>query len=116
MLVALAITNDSLANHFGHCQYFEIYEVFENKSFIKQENIINPPHQKNFLPKFLNQHNIEVLITGSIGSMAIQGLNDLGIEVISGVSGKPEDIINQYIKKTLNSTNEPCKEHSHHNH
>lgn len=116
MLIALAISNNSLASHFGHCEYFKIYDVSDDNNLIRKDDIKNPPHQKGFLPKFLNDHNIKVLITGNIGSMAVKGLNDLDIEVISGVFGNPEDVIEKYLNKTLVSTNEICEEHTHHNH
>lgn len=113
MRVALAVDNNMITEHFGHCEYFVIHEI-EGKEVKGTEIVKNPPHQKGFLPKFLKQHSVDVVITGNIGKMAIGNLESLGIECYLGVHGEMQDILNRYLEGTLESGSEVCSEHMHH--
>lgn len=112
MKVALSTKNNMITNHFGHCDYFVVYEVVDNEikgsSFIK-----NPPHQKGLLPKFLRENGVDVVIAGGIGKMAVDLLNQLGIECYLGVEGEASEVINKYLNGGLKSTGEPCSDHQH---
>ena len=114
-VVAIAVKDELIAQHFGHCDYFNIFEV-ENQNILKEYQIKNPPHQKGALPNFLYQNNVNVVITGNLGEMAVNNLNNLGIEAIRGVQGNPKNIISEYLNDTLASTDVICDEHQHHNH
>ncbi|HOO43658.1 MAG TPA: NifB/NifX family molybdenum-iron cluster-binding protein, partial [Bacillota bacterium] len=74
----------------------------------------NPPHQRGFLPKFLKDHNIDVVITGNIGKMAVSNLETLGIECYIGIHGNMVDVLQSYLDGTLVSSQEVCTEHQHH--
>jgi len=114
-LVAIAVKDELIAQHFGHCDYFKIFEI-ENKKVLREYQIKNPPHQKGALPNFLYQNNVNVVITGNLGEMAVNNLTNLGIEAIRGVDGNPEDVIAKYLNDNLESSNIICDEHQHHNH
>ncbi len=115
MRVAIAVENGQISSHFGHCEQFMVYNISENE-IMSTEIIKNPPHQKGFLPKFLNEHNINCLITGNIGAMAVNLLDELGIETIRGCRGSADEVISKYLSNSLESTNEICEEHAHHKH
>lgn len=110
MRVALAVDNNMITEHFGHCEYFVVYEV-ENKEIKGSEIIKNPPHQKGALPKFLKSHNIDVIITGNMGKMAVELCTNNGIECYRGVNGQLVDVINSYVDGTLVSDNSICDQH-----
>jgi predicted Fe-Mo cluster-binding NifX family protein len=114
MRIALAVDNNMVTQHFGHCEYFVVYEV-ENKEIKGSEIIKNPPHQKGYLPKFLKENNINTLITGNIGQMAVNLMNELNIECIKGVSGDIIDVIHSYIDGSLETSDKVC-DHEHHDH
>ncbi|MDC7243531.1 MAG: NifB/NifX family molybdenum-iron cluster-binding protein, partial [Sphaerochaetaceae bacterium] len=103
-----------VAEHFGHCEYFVVYEV-ENKEIKGSEIIKNPPHQKGALPKFLKGHEINVLVTGNMGKMAVNLCNELGIECYRGAEGDPVEVINSYLAGTLVSDDSECN-HDKENH
>lgn len=114
MRVALAVDNNMVTEHFGHCEYFVIYEV-ENKEIKESEILKNPPHQKGLLPKFLKENNVNVVITGNMGKMAINLMNSLGIECYRGVKGNLVDVINSFVNGTLESADLECNQHQHGN-
>ncbi len=115
MRVALAVDNNMITEHFGHCEYFVIYDI-EGKENKGSEIVKNPPHQRGFLPKFLKQHNVDVVITGNIGKMAVNNLKAMDIECYLGVTGNIVDILNSYLDGTLESKEEVCNQHNHHEH
>ena len=86
MRVALAVDGKNVTEHFGHCEKFVVFTI-ENQTIVNQEDIQNPPHQKGLLPKFLKEHNIDVVLVGNMGQMAVELIKQLGIEALRGVSG-----------------------------
>ncbi len=113
MKIAIAVDQSQAANHFGHCQFFVVYEV--DNCEIKDESIIeNPPHKKDFLPGFLKEKGINLVITGNIGQRAINLLEGFDIEVITGATGSSKDIIQKFLNDELVSTNSGCTEHENH--
>ncbi|MGE4572039.1 MAG: NifB/NifX family molybdenum-iron cluster-binding protein [Candidatus Izemoplasmatales bacterium] len=112
MKVALSTKNNMVTEHFGHCDYFIVYEI-ENKEIIGSFLIKNPPHQKGHLPKFLKENGIDVVIAGGIGAMAVNLLEELNIQVIMNVCGHADEVIKKYINNELKSNGEPCSDHHH---
>jgi predicted Fe-Mo cluster-binding NifX family protein len=115
MRIAIAITRDSIAEHFGHCDHFNVYEI-DGKEVIKEEQIKNPPHVKGYLPNFLSERKIDVLITGNIGEMAVKGLEEFNIKTLRGVKGTPIEVLKCYLEDTLITSDGVCNEHQGHNH
>lgn len=112
MKVALSTKNNMITNHFGHCDYFVVYDI-QGKEILGSSLIKNPPHQKGLLPKFLKENDVDVVIAGGIGQMAVDLLNQLGIECYLGVEGEATEVIEKYLNGGLKSTGKPCTDHSH---
>lgn len=111
--IAVASENEIVTQHFGHCINFNIFEV-EDKKIIKSESIDNPGHRRGFLPNFLNDMGVKVVISGSMGRGAIDIFNEKGIEVIVGARGNAKEAVEAYLKGSLKSTGSVCHEHQHH--
>ena len=112
--VAVASEKDMVTEHFGHCANFNIFEV-KNNQIVKSESIPNPGHKPGFLPNFLNDMGVNVVISGGMGGGAIDIFNEKGIEVIVGASGNAKAAVEAYLQGTLKSTNSVCHEHQHRN-
>ncbi|MHC1720326.1 MAG: NifB/NifX family molybdenum-iron cluster-binding protein [Clostridiaceae bacterium] len=111
--IAVASENEMVTGHFGHCINFNIYES-ENCKIVKSQSIPNPGHRPGFLPNFLNDIGVNVVISGGMGGGAIDIFNEKGIEVIVGASGEAKIAAESYINGTLESTGSVCHEHEHH--
>ncbi|NLV85755.1 MAG: dinitrogenase iron-molybdenum cofactor [Clostridiales bacterium] len=111
--IAVASENEMVTEHFGHCLNFNIYDA-ENKQIIKHESIPNPGHKPGFLPNFLNDKGVNVIISGGMGGGAVNIFNEKGIEVIVGAKGKAADAVEAYLQGALKSTGSICHEHKHH--
>ncbi len=112
MKVALSTKNNMVTEHFGHCDYFIVYEIEDNK-ILGSSLIKNPPHQKGHLPKFLKEQGVNVVIAGGIGQMAVNMLKNLGIECFMNVCGEADTVIKKFMNNELNSNGEPCTDHQH---
>ncbi|MPN15596.1 hypothetical protein SDC9_162930 [bioreactor metagenome] len=77
------------------------------------EFIQNPGHKPGFLPVFLHEKGVKVIISGGMGGGAIDIFNEKGVEVVTGASGDAETVVNSYLKGELKSTGSVCHEHKH---
>ena len=111
--IAVASENEMITEHFGHCANFNIFEVKDNQ-IIKSESIPNPGHKPGFLPNFLNDMGVNVIISGGMGGGAIDIFNEKVIEVILGASGNAKAAVEAYLQGSLKSTGSVCHEHQHH--
>ena len=91
MKIAIASEGNKVTEHFGHCEGFVIFES-QNKQIINKQFVPNPGHRPGFLPVFLHEKGVNVIISGGMGSGAVDIFNEKGIEVITGASGDAETI------------------------
>lgn len=110
MKIAIPVDNGKVAEHFGHCAQFMMVEIADGR-VVKTQAVDNPGHKPGFLPRFLADQNVNLLIAGGIGSNAVGIFNQLAIDVIVGAQGKAEDVVEQYLKGDLESDGVPCPEH-----
>jgi len=113
MKIAVASEKEMVTEHFGHCENFNIYET-DGNIIVESESVKNPGHRPGFLPNFLNDIGINVIISGGMGGGAIEIFNDKGIEVITGARGEAKIAAEEYLKGNLKSTGSICHEHQHH--
>ena len=113
MRIAIAGEGRNVTEHFGHCVNFLIYDV-ENGKIIKEESIPNPGHRPGFLPNFLADRGVNVIISGGMGGGAVDIFNERNVEVVVGTSGDAKTAVLNYLKGELKSTGSVCHEHQHH--
>lgn len=111
--IAVASEKDIITGHFGHCENFNIYAA-RNGKIVDSESIPNPGHKPGFLPNFLHDMGVNVIISGGMGGGAVDIFNEKGIEVIVGASGDSYEAANSYINGGLKSSGSICNEHQHH--
>ena len=113
MKIAVASKNGMVTEHFGYCENFNIFDA-QNNQIVKSESIPNPGHKPGFLPNFLNDMGVNVIISGGMGGSAIEIFNSKGIEVITGATGNAKVASEQYLQGMLKSTGTVCHDHQHH--
>jgi predicted Fe-Mo cluster-binding NifX family protein len=112
MKIAVAADNNYVSAHFGHCEGFDVYTV-EGKEIISKEFLPNPGHRPGFLPVFLKENGVEVIIAGGMGGAAQELFQNNNIKVLTGVQGLCEAAVSQYLEGSLKSTGSICHEHQH---
>lgn len=109
MLVAVAQEGTMVCPHFGHCEQFMLYDT-ENKS---SKAVANPGHEPGFLPGFLKQQGVNVVIAGGMGGRAQDLFAAQGIQVLVGITGTVEEALRKFEKGELVSSGAVCSEHAH---
>ncbi|MFY9199051.1 MAG: NifB/NifX family molybdenum-iron cluster-binding protein [Acutalibacteraceae bacterium] len=112
MKIAVASMGNMVAGHFGHCENFNIYEV-ENQEIVSEKSIPNPGHKPGFLPNFLNDMGVNVIVSGGMGAGAIEIFSEKKIEVVTGASGIAKNAAQNFVKGSLKSTGTVCNHHEH---
>ncbi|MCR2043301.1 NifB/NifX family molybdenum-iron cluster-binding protein [Anaerosalibacter massiliensis] len=115
MKIAVATEGNAVSGHFGFCEGFTIYEV-NDKKIVDKSLITNPGHKPGFLPKFLREQDVNVVVSGGMGARAQELFNENNIEVVVGAEGPCNDVVDKYIKGELKSTGSVCTEHEHEGH
>lgn len=115
MRIAIAKEGNAVSGHFGHCEGFEVFDV-ENEAVLSREYIVNPGHRPGFLPVYLSERRINVIIAGGMGETAQDLFKDNKIDVFVGVEGQIEAVIKQFMDGKLISSNSVCSEHAHEGH
>ncbi len=111
--IAVASEGTMVTEHFGHCEAFIIFDTNE-KEILKTQAIANPGHRPGFLPNFLADMGVNVIISGGMGGGAVEIFNERNIEVIVGACGEAKDAVEAYLEGSLKSTGSVCHEHQHH--
>jgi len=113
MKIAIASNNGQISEHFGYCESFTLYDA-ENGKIVSEKVIPNPGHKPGYLPNLLHSLQVNVLVTGGIGSGAIELFNSYDIEIISGAVGKVSQAVLDYFSGKLISSGSICHQHQHH--
>lgn len=112
MKIAVACVGNNVTEHFGHCENFMIFNV-ENNIIGNSQSVPNPGHRPGFLPNFLNDMGVKVIISGGMGGGAVDIFNEKNIQVILGVKGQAHELAQAYINGNLTSIGSICHEHQH---
>jgi predicted Fe-Mo cluster-binding NifX family protein len=103
MRFAVPVAEGKVAAHFGHCSHFALLDVDEaTKAVVKREVIPSPGHQPGFLPAWLAEEGVSIVIASGMGSRAQAIFNENRIQVVVGVLGDdPEKVVLDYIRGEL---------------
>ena len=112
MIIAVASDNGSVSNHFGHCEAFEFFEA-DKRTITGAKSVANPGHKPGFIPNFLNDQGVSVIISGGMGGAAVAIFNEHNIEVVIGQKGSSKTAAEMYLAGELESTGSVCHDHDH---
>jgi len=108
MKIAISTDGDSVSAHFGRCPCFTIVEV-ENDKVIGREIVDNPGHHPGFLPQFLNKKGVNAIVAGGMGQRAVDLFAEVEIEVVVGVNGKIDEVVEKLQNGTLEGGESLCR-------
>jgi predicted Fe-Mo cluster-binding NifX family protein len=115
MKIAVPSIGANVCQHFGHCENFNLFET-ENGKIVTETSVPNPGHRPGYLPNFLADQGVNLVIAGGMGGGAVQIFEERNIEIIAGATGNARIAVERYLKGELKSTGEICHEHDMDNH
>jgi len=110
MRYAVPIADGRVATHFGHCSHFAFFDVDETRNVIVRKEIVaSPGHQPGFLPGWLAEEGVSVVIAGGMGSRAQSIFTENRIQVVTGtLEDDPEKAVLLCLGGTLATGDNPC--------
>ncbi len=103
--------------HFGRCPCFILVDV--DGCEVHEVDVVENPyygrHQPGQVPQFINEYNVDVMLTGGMGRRAIDFFREYGIQPVTGASGSVRHSLERYLGGALEGA-EPCRESIQHAH
>jgi predicted Fe-Mo cluster-binding NifX family protein len=98
--------DDTIYEHFGRSPYFLLIDIVDGEitGFKTVRNEHLEAHEPGQLPELLATHGVRVLICHRVGRKAISFLNQLGIQVVTGASGKVRNAVEAFLSGALKPT------------
>lgn len=117
MKIALPSRKNIIDDHFGHCEYFTVFTLNDNKEIISEETIDSPVGCgcKSNIAQTLSGIGVKFMLAGNMGEGAVRVLNNSGIEVLRGCSGDVKTVALNWIDGNLKDSGDSCHEHECHN-
>ena len=113
MKIAVTYQDGDIFQHFGHTEFFKIYDI-ENTDIVKTEIVSTNGSGHGALAQFLHEHSVDTLICGGIGGGAQMALAEAGIKLYGGVSGEADAAVNALLASALaDDPNVRCDHHDH---
>ena len=113
MKVAVTYESGQIFQHFGHTEYFKVYEEEDGK-VIRSEVVSTDGQGHGALAGVLNRMQADVLICGGIGGGAQAALAEANIRLIGGVQGNADEAVQAFLNGTLAfDPNVHCTHHDH---
>ncbi|HEY8909420.1 MAG TPA: NifB/NifX family molybdenum-iron cluster-binding protein [Desulfosporosinus sp.] len=112
--IAIPTNGDVLDAHFGKAAGFTVFEIEGKEArFVELLSASGLQHQHEGLASMFKRNGVDVLVCGGIGGGMINGLNAVGLAVVTGASGSVVDVAQSYAKGIIVSTGSVCQEHDH---
>ncbi len=112
-LIAIPTVDGMVDNHFGHCDHYTIFRVNNDNKIESCERLDSPQECgcKSNISSVMQEMGITIMLAGNMGNGAFNKLNEHGISVVRGCSGKVEDVLQSYLDGTLADNGEACDHH-----
>lgn len=113
MRIAVTYENGEIFQHFGHTEYFKIYDVQDGKIIASEITDTNGSGH-GALAGVLSSLNADVLICGGIGGGAQAALQAAGIRLYGGVAGSADKAVEEFVAgKLMYNPDVQCNHHEH---
>lgn len=118
MILAIPTREGMVDDHFGHCAYYTIVTLDEQKNVVKSERLDSPEGCgcKSNIASVMQEMGITLMLAGNMGMGAYNKLNEHGITVIRGCHGRVDDVLKAYVDGQLSDSMESCDHHDCGNH
>ncbi len=113
MKIAVPTRNHAIDDHFGHCEYYTIFTISENKEIICTETEASPEGCgcKSNIASILANKGVSLMLAGNMGEGAKNTLEAHHIQVIRGCSGPVEAVVNDWLQGKISDSGASCDHH-----
>lgn len=112
MKIAVTYEEGQVFQHFGHTQYFKVYETDGGK--VRSAQVVEAQGEGHgALAGLLARAGVDTLICGGIGGGARQALAQAGVKLYPGVTGAADQAVEALLAGTLTYNPETVCSHHH---
>ena len=116
MRIAVTYDNGQIFQHFGHTEFFKVYDIEDGK-IISSEVVDTNGSGHGALAGVLNVLRVDALVCGGIGGGAQMALAQAGIRLFGGVSGDADSAVEALLAgKLAFDPDVKCNHHGEHHH
>ncbi len=94
--------DDQVEEHFGRAQHYVFVSVEDEK--VVSAEVLDVPfagHGPGDLPNWVHSQGANTVLAWGMGPSAVSNFKRLGINVITGATGLVRNVVNDYIKGSL---------------
>jgi len=115
MKIALPSYQNQIDEHFGHCEYFTVFTIDDQKKILSEEKISSPAGCgcKSDIASILAQMGVRYMLAGNMGQGAVNILGNNGIQVLRGCSGNVKEVAESWLAGNLQDSGLACAQHEH---
>ncbi len=115
MKIAVPTKDFLVDDHFGHCEYYSIYTISDDNEIIAEELMKAPQGCgcKSDIANILKDIGVDTMLAGNMGQGAVDKINEAGIKVFRGCSGKVIEQVNLFLEGKIVDSMEVCSSHEH---
>lgn len=115
MKIAVPTRDGRVDDHFGHCEYYTIFDIIDGK-VAGQSKMASPEGCgcKSGIAPVLKQMGVAVMLAGDMGQGAKNVLEAQRIQVIRGCSGDVSELITAYLEGKVSDNGQACSHHDCH--
>jgi predicted Fe-Mo cluster-binding NifX family protein len=109
--IAIPTKDKLIDDHFGHCEYYTIFEINGNNQLARKDNLVAPEGCgcKSNIASTLKDMGVSILLAGSMGDGAANMLAKHGIKAIRGCKGNAEDAALAYLAGSISDSGTSCQ-------
>ncbi len=108
MKYAVATDGNAVSPHFGRCSAFTLIDCGES-GVEKVTTVANPGHEPYYLPQYLYEMGVQVVVAGGMGRRAITSFQEKNIQVITGIDGTIDRVCSSIADGSLSGDEIPCR-------
>jgi predicted Fe-Mo cluster-binding NifX family protein len=115
MKISLPSRQNRVDQHFGHCEYFTVFTVNENREIVSEEMVSSPESCgcKSNIAQTLAKMGVRMMLAGNMGQGAVNLLNGYGIDVLRGCAGDVKEVTRNWLAGNLTDSGIACSLHEH---
>lgn len=111
--IALPTRGGEIDDHFGHCEFYTVVTVDDEKKIVHTEVIPSPQGCgcKSNIAFKLQENGVRVMLAGNMGAGALNKLSECGIQVIRGCHGAVLEVVQDYLNGKIQDSGIACSHH-----
>ena len=108
MKIAVAYNNGEINEHFGHCEYFAVYDFYGTYTNEVNKTLIDARDKNGHtdMANLMKDNNIDVVFAGRMGEEARAMLLSYGIVPVTGYCGNADQAVELLVTGQLPMSDE----------